>query len=162
MKKTVLAVAAVLAIAACSSGSSEDTTTTAPAEPTTTEAPAEPTTTEAVSADVVGLADTSLGQVLVDEAGNTLYIFTADTDGTSTCYDSCDANWPFVPSGLAVGDGVSATLGETIRDGGQGQLTVNGRPVYLFAGDSGPGDVNGQSVGGVWFVIGADGEPIGA
>ena len=34
-------------------------------------------------------------------------------------------------------------------------------PLYYFANDSAPGDLNGQAVGDVWFVVGADGELIG-
>lgn len=110
----------------------------------------------------VATADTSLGTVLVDEDGRTLYIFAVDTDGASTCYDQCAQSWPAVASGASLGDGLEVTLGSTTRDDGFEQLTINGRPVYRFAGDAGPGDVNGQNVGEVWFVIGAEGEPISA
>jgi predicted lipoprotein with Yx(FWY)xxD motif len=97
---------------------------------------------------------------LVDENGRTLYIFTVDVGDVSACYDDCEQNWPVVGSGASVGDGIDMATGSTLRDGGNEQLTINGRPVYLFAGDSAPGDVNGQNVGEVWFVIGVDGEPI--
>ncbi len=40
------------------------------------------------------------------------------------------------------------------------QLTVNQLPLYTFAADAAPGDVNGQGVGGVWWAAGADGNPI--
>jgi predicted lipoprotein with Yx(FWY)xxD motif len=108
----------------------------------------------------VAAAETSLGTVLVDGEGRTLYIFTVDADGVSACYDQCEQNWPVVASGAVVGDGVEVTTGFTTRDDGFEQLTINGRPAYRFAGDSAPGDVNGQNVGDVWFVIGVDGEPI--
>ena len=57
-------------------------------------------------------------------------------------------------------EGVDAERGFTTRNDGVEQLMINGRPVYLFAGDAGPGDVNGQGVGDVWWAIGVDGEPI--
>ena len=37
-------------------------------------------------------------------------------------------------------------------------MTYAGKPLYYFAGDAKPGDTNGQGVGKVWFVVGADGE----
>ena len=111
-------------------------------------------------AGAIVTSDTSLGTVLVDEGGNTLYIFTADEGDVSVCYDECEANWPIVDSGSATGEGVEVTTGFTVRDDGSEQLTINGRPVYRFAADLDPGDVNGQGVGGVWYVIGVDGEPI--
>ena len=36
-------------------------------------------------------------------------------------------------------------------------LKVGDRPLYYFANDAAPGDVNGQGVGGFWWVVGADG-----
>jgi predicted lipoprotein with Yx(FWY)xxD motif len=108
----------------------------------------------------VAIADTSAGSILVDDGGRTLYMFTADIDGASTCYGGCETTWPPAPSGLASGEDITATLGETTRDDGSMQLTVNGRPVYTYSGDQVPGDVTGQGVGGAWFVIGPDGEPI--
>ncbi len=33
------------------------------------------------------------------------------------------------------------------------QILINGRPIYTFAGDQKVGDVNGQGIGGVWYVI---------
>ena len=41
-------------------------------------------------------------------------------------------------------------------EGGQ-QLKAGDWPLYTFAGDSAPGDVNGQGVNEVWFVVSPDG-----
>ncbi len=49
--------------------------------------------------------DTSLGKVLVDGKGMTLYMFTADSKDTSTCYEACAQNWPPVLGTAAPGDG---------------------------------------------------------
>ena len=46
------------------------------------------------------------------------------------------------------------------RDDGTAQITLSGRPVYLFVKDTAAGDVKGQGVGGVWFVIAADGTEV--
>ena len=63
-------------------------------------------------------------------------------------------------AGLVAGDRVDATVGSTTRTVGGEQLTVNGRPVYLFSGDSQLGDINGQGLNDLWFVVGIDGQPI--
>ncbi len=65
-----------------------------------------------------------------------------------------------VAVGLVAGDNIDATIGSTARSDGGEQLTVNGRPVYLFSGDSELGDINGQGLSDLWFVVGIDGEPI--
>ena len=45
---------------------------------------------------------------------------------------------------------------------GSKQLAVKGLPLYLFASDSAAGEAKGQAVGGVWWVVGADGQKITA
>ena len=55
---------------------------------------------------------------------------------------------------------MTAELGTVEGTDGSTQLSVNGFPAYYFAGDEAAGDVNGQAVGDVWWVFGADGEPI--
>ena len=178
MKRHTLALltAAFLVIAACGTDGEEgtsdttvadtgDTTTSAAVEEetTTTAAAAEETTTPATepAAEGVHTAETDLGSILVDAEGFTLYIFTNDTEGVSTCYDDCAANWPAVPGDAAIGADLDAALFATAaRDDGTEQLTVNGMPLYRFTPDEAPGDVNGQGVGGVWFVVGADGNMI--
>lgn len=174
MKRTNLSLlaAALLVIAACGTdaeeGTSEttvaDTTTSAADEETTTTAgAAEETTTSAAEGGAEGVhtADTDLGSVLVDGEGFTLYVFTNDTDGTSTCYEDCAANWPAVPGDTAIGSDLDDSLfGTSPRDDGPEQLTVNGMPLYRFTPDEAPGDTNGQGVGGIWFVVDAEGNMI--
>jgi predicted lipoprotein with Yx(FWY)xxD motif len=153
-------VAIAMVLAACGGGAATQApaATVAPATPApATAAPASAGASEAA----VGLADTSLGKVLVNGDGLTLYIFTADSGGSSSCYDSCATNWPPLLGTAVPGAGLDAgMLGTTERTDGTSQVTFNGMPVYLFAGDSAAGDVNGQGVGGKWFVVGADGKPI--
>jgi len=100
------------------------------------------------------------GDALAGPNGMTLYIFTPDTDGSSTCNDSCAAAWPpLLGDGSAViaGDGVSGSFGTTTRDDGRKQVTHNGQPLYYYASDPEPGDATGDGVGGVWFIA-----PVGA
>ena len=131
--------------------------------PASEPAPSEPAASEAASGDATVLvADSDLGEILTDAEGNVIYFFANDTEGTSTCADDCLANWPPVPADgtPTAGDGVTAELGTTDATDGTTMLTVNGFPAYYFAGDQAPGDTNGQGVGDVWWVFGADGEPI--
>jgi predicted lipoprotein with Yx(FWY)xxD motif len=175
LKRTRLAllVAGLLVIAACgtdadggtsetttATSAAEEATTTAAAEETTTSAPSEATTSAAM-AEGVHTADTDLGSILVDAEGFTLYIFTNDTEGASNCNEGCIENWPAVPGDTPVGSGLDASLFSTItRADGSAQLAVNGMPLYRYTPDEAPGDINGQGVGGVWFVVGADGTMI--
>ena len=180
MKRTSLAllVAGLLLIAACGTDGEEGTsdttvagtdapttsaaeaTTTAAAEETTTSAAAEATTSAAM-AEGIHTADTDLGAILVDGEGFTLYLFTNDTEGTSNCNEGCIENWPAVPGDSTVGADLDASLFSTItRADGSEQLAVNGMPLYRYTPDEAPGDINGQGVGGVWFVVGADGNMI--
>jgi predicted lipoprotein with Yx(FWY)xxD motif/plastocyanin len=106
-----------------------------------------------------------LGDILTDEKGMTLYLFTKDTPNTSNCYDQCAQNWPpLLTSGAPVaGTGADAALlGTTTRKDGAVQVTYNGWPVYYWAKDQKPGDTTGQNVGGVWFVLNAKGDKVEA
>ena len=105
--------------------------------------------------------DAKLGSILVDDKGMTLYLFTKDTPNTSTCYDKCATAWPpLLTTGNAVGgSGLDASkFGTTTRTDGTTQVTYNGWPLYYFAKDLKAGDVTGQGVGTVWFVISPTGD----
>ena len=104
-----------------------------------------------------------LGSFLVDSKGMTLYLFTKDTPNTSNCYDKCATSWPplLTTAKPVAGDGVDASLlGTTMRTDGTTQVTYNGWPLYYFQKDKAPGDVTGQDVGSVWFVVSAKGEQV--
>jgi predicted lipoprotein with Yx(FWY)xxD motif len=110
---------------------------------------------------VVETATSELGTILVDGDGLTLYLFDNDTDGESVCYDDCAVTWPPLLGDATVGGEASASLlGTTPRDDGAVQITYAGMPLYHYAGDGQPGDVAGQGLGGVWWVIAPDGERI--
>ena len=109
----------------------------------------------------VSLAATSLGQVLVDQDGHTLYLFQPDAQAKSTCYDQCEDTWPYLDAASGVGDGLKASLlGTTMRTDGEAQATYNGWPLYRFSGDKAKGDTNGEGIGGVWFPIDASGNKV--
>ena len=107
------------------------------------------------------MTSTALGDVVVDPSGVTVYLFSPDSAADPTCYDDCEATWPVVAEQGAVGEGLDpALLGSVVRTDGVVQATYGGWPLYTFAGDAGPGDTNGQGIGDVWFVMGADGNGI--
>jgi len=156
-----------LALAGCSASNASTPPTQAPPAPTeTSPAPTEmpPAPTAEAMGTTVALAENDqLGTFLVDDKGMTLYLFTKDTPNTSNCYDQCEQAWPvlFTEGAPQAGDGVDeALLGTTTRKDGSIQVTYNGWPLYYFVKDQKPGDVTGQNVGDVWFVISAKGEMI--
>ena len=130
------------------------------------EAPAEPSAPAPAPASGASLAtaETSLGTIVVDGEGMTVYQFDADTQGgdASSCSGQCAENWPAVPGGDAAPelDGVTGEVGTITGVDGEPQLTLGGWPLYYFVGDEAPGDVNGQGVSDVWWVLTPAGERV--
>lgn len=154
--------AAALVLAACSSAA-------APASPSATPVAAPSAVPSAAAGEayvVASVQDAKLGSYLTGEDGKTLYIFTKDTGGASACTGGCATKWPpfILAAGDTIkgGDGVSGTFATIKRDDGSMQVTYMGAPIYYFAPDTKAGDVNGQGVGGVWFVAATAGGPGGA
>ncbi|QKJ19072.1 COG4315 family predicted lipoprotein [Microbacterium hominis] len=156
------------ALAGCTSPPADDTSTDTD---TGTSQEAEDTTTEDEGTDDSGdaageaelmVAETSLGEVVVDADGMTVYMFDNDTQdsGVSSCEGQCLENWPPVTteSDAPAVDGVSGEVGTITGTDGSTQVTLNGWPLYYFIGDEAAGDVNGQAVNDVWWVLTPDGE----
>jgi predicted lipoprotein with Yx(FWY)xxD motif len=103
----------------------------------------------------VKTANSSLGEILVDNDGYTLYTFTPDTQGISTCYGTCQGSWPplLVVDTISIPKGLPGEMGAVMRTDNTTQVTYNGWPLYLYAGDSAPGDTNGEGLGGKWHVV---------
>lgn len=153
-----LAAAMLLASAACGGGGEttdgQDGQAASPTDGGTPMQEAEPT---------VAVADTSLGEILVDAEGMTLYMFDPDEQGESTCYDDCATAWPplVVEEDPVAGEGADESLLGTVeRDDGAMQVTYNDWPLYYWQQDTEAGDTTGQAVNDVWWVVGPDGEPI--
>jgi predicted lipoprotein with Yx(FWY)xxD motif len=153
-----------LAVAACgSSGSS------ASKNASTTiihRGAATPPASRSASSGTVDAASSSLGKILVDSHGRTLYLWQADTGPMSTCSGACAAAWPpLLSTGTpTAGNGAKASLlGTTKRSGGEEQVTYNQHPLYHFAGDTAPGQTNGQGstgFGALWYVVSPGGNQI--
>jgi predicted lipoprotein with Yx(FWY)xxD motif len=170
----VVALVLVFALAACGAPAAPKTQENeAGAEVETpdvgTEAPVAPvagapTASAAAEAMVNVATDATLGKILVGNNGMTLYIYTKDTPDKSNCTGQCLVAWPaLLTQGKAVlGTGVDAAMvGKAQLADGTWIVTYNHWPLYYFAKDLKAGDVLGQKVGGVWFVIGPDGKAIG-
>jgi len=165
----------VLAATACSSGSSGSSTAAGPASSSATSSaasqassPAAAGSSSSAAATTINLAAISKipGKALVDSQGRTMYLFEADTGGTSTCTGACAAAWPPVTVSGApqAGSGVSQSLLGTItRSDGTMQLTYNHHPLYYFSGDGSAGQDKGQGLkafGAGWYVVNASGAKI--
>jgi predicted lipoprotein with Yx(FWY)xxD motif/plastocyanin len=152
LRATALLAATAFLFAACSGAAA----TAAP-----TAAAASTATGAAASAAVYQVAvaqDPKLGAHLTGEDGKSLYLLTADSSGKSTCTAACATAWPPFEldpgESVAAGTGVAGALATITRaDDGKPQVTYNGIPLYYFAKDAKPGDVNGQGVKGVWFLV---------
>ena len=101
----------------------------------------------------------SLGQILTDAKGMTLYTWDRDTEpNVTTCYDACAVRWPphIVTGAPTAPAGVTGTFGATMRTDGTMMSTYNGKPLYYYQTDKAAGDTTGQAVGGTWWIIDAD------
>ena len=155
-----MSVAALLA--ACGSSTTPGTgggggiygaATTAPSTPASS-APA--SSAPAAAASVIVTQNMSLGPILTDPSGRTLYQFLPEKGGKIVCTGACLPAWPaYLSSNTVAGAGVTGTLGLITRPEGGQQLTYNTWPLYYFVKDTGPDQANGQGIvgfGGKWLV----------
>jgi predicted lipoprotein with Yx(FWY)xxD motif len=108
----------------------------------------------------VSVHATSLGRVLADAHGRTLYVFDLDARGRSSCSGTCAATWPpLLTTGTPVAlAGVPANRLATAKRGdGRLQVTFLGRPLYLHAADGLAGQVTGAAVAH-WAALTATGK----
>lgn len=121
------------------------------------------TTPAAVNSGPVSTAQTSLGRVLTDARGFTLYVLSADQPGKPACNGVCLQTWPPLLSAAAPTPPGAVNASFSLIDrGSERQVTANGSPLYTFSGDSGPGQTNGQGIqtfGGIWSAATAAGAP---
>ncbi len=155
MRKTAyLVLPAVLGLLLAGCGSSNQQSGTASSGATST------------SSAVLKTANSALGDIVVDAKGRTVYVFNQDEPGSgkSACSGQCATNWPpvTVESSSPGVDGVTGDVATITRDDGSMQVTLDGRPLYLYAGDRKPGDTTGQGVQNVWWVVTPDGAVVTA
>ncbi len=119
----------------------------------------------AARAAKVTLRHTRLGSILATSSGFTLYEFTRDHSSADTCVhiSGCSETWPALQTSgrPTAGPGVKSSLLSTTRlPGGKTQVTYAGHPLYLYSGDSGPGEtsyVGETAFGGRWYAVSASG-----
>jgi predicted lipoprotein with Yx(FWY)xxD motif len=146
-------VLAALALAGCGGGGNSSTSS------------GPPKTADGSSA-TVGVSNDSLGNILVNSQGRTLYLFGADSGTTSNCNGSCAVNWPPLQATgkPTIGSGADASLvSTTTRSDGSRQVTYNGHPLYLFKADKKAGDTNGEGInafGGNWYALSPAGDQV--
>ena len=160
MRRTLLSASVLLVaiVAACSGSAGSPTTLPATLRPATSAAAPSPAATgPTVSVDSSGN--------FVGPNGLTLYHFDKDAADKSNCTSSqCVANWPALTvasaSAITLGAGLTASSFATITGPTGGlQVTFNHVPLYNFAGDTKPGDKNGDGVGGIWHIATASTTP---
>jgi predicted lipoprotein with Yx(FWY)xxD motif len=152
LKLSLPAAAISLLLAACggSSTSSNTTSSAASAQPAAQ-------TSGSSSGAVVKTASSSLGTILVNSQGMTLYHLSGEQDGKFICTGSaCLGVWhPLIAPSSATPSGAVGSLGTVKRPEGTLQVTYKGTPLYTFAQDKQAGETNGQGIKdvGTWSVV---------
>lgn len=118
-------------------------------------------------ATVAVASNGTLGKILVDGQGRTLYLFEKDSGGTSSCFDACAQAWPpLTTSGQPqVGDAAKASLLKTTtnRKDGTMQVVYQGHPLYYYQGDTKPGQTTGEGLnqfGAEWYALSPAGDKV--
>jgi predicted lipoprotein with Yx(FWY)xxD motif len=107
------------------------------------------------TATVKGKSET----ILTNANGMTLYYFTPDTATASACTGGCASTWPPL---LSTGSGSPTSANSlpgtlaVLSDANGNQVTYNGHLLYVYSGDSAPGQTNGEGLFGKWFVAAPD------
>ena len=117
------------------------------------------------SGAVLSTGSSSIGTIIVDSHGMTVYEFGKDTMGatTSACTGGCATLWPEVHAGTGTPQvsGVTGTIGTITGVDGQKQVTLNGWPLYTFVHDKAPGDTTGQNFMNLWWALTPSGAHVG-
>ncbi len=159
LRRAAALVAASLALAGCSSSSDAPALAPPAASPPPPAAVANPPQQALPGATSV----TAIGEVFAKSAdGLTLYTFEddrndADGDGAgdSDCNAGCAENWPpLLAEASSTADGAFSII--TRDDGATLQWAFKGLPLYTFSGDANAGEVNGDGLGGTWYVARPD------
>jgi predicted lipoprotein with Yx(FWY)xxD motif len=165
---TLLALAAVLAIAGCGSSSSDSSSGGAyggkGGAGTEAETAKSPPGAESGAAVLTVASAPKVGPILVDAKGFTVYDFHKDKGTVSSCYGACEGVWPPVLTAgdPTAGEGASASqIGTTKRKDGSVQVTYAGHPLYTYAADKKPGEATGNDIdsfGAEWYALKGSGE----
>lgn len=118
----------------------------------------------ATAAASLKTADSGLGQIVVDGKGMSVYYFDQDVpnSGESSCTGDCLVAWPpvIVDSETPTLDGVTGDVATIETPDGELQATIDGLPIYYYVEDKEAGDIKGQAVGDVWWLVAPNGDRI--
>jgi predicted lipoprotein with Yx(FWY)xxD motif len=153
LKLSLPAIAASLLIAACGSSSSSSTTSSA----ASTQPAAQTTSSTSSAALIIKTASSSLGTILIDSQGMTLYHLSGEKSGKFICTSSaCVGVWhPLIAPSSGTPTGAVGSLGTVQRPDGTVQVTYKGTPLYTFTGDQRSGETKGQGIKdvGTWSAV---------
>jgi len=154
--KLLVAPVLLIGLVSCSMPAAQGTppaASTSAAASASASAPAAP-----AAAPAVKVSTTSVGPVLTDQTGRTLYAFTKDKNKPAACDADCVAVWPVFGGRAVAGAGTDGSLLGQVKEGDDStQVSYNGWPLYYYVADDVPGDVNGVGVDGAWFPVAANG-----
>ena len=110
------------------------------------------------SSSGVATGSTSLGTVLTNSQGFTLYYFTPEQGGKIVCASTsaCNTTWPPLLSSSgapSAPSGVSGTFGVATLPDGTAEVTYQNWPLHMYSGDGAAGQTNGQGIQGMWFAV---------
>ncbi|WP_128803837.1 MULTISPECIES: hypothetical protein [unclassified Streptomyces] len=148
------ALASALALAGCGSGSGSSNSGSG--SQAGSPAPA------VMDTSTIKVTSSPLGNILTDGSGRTLYLFTEDGKNTNSmnCDAACIRLWPHMEGKPHAGKGAQASLIGATKGGGKAQVTYAGHPLYYYANDRASGDVKGQGIDKIWYVMNAKGTAI--
>jgi predicted lipoprotein with Yx(FWY)xxD motif len=122
--------------------------------------------TESQAGATLSLRETTLGKILVNSKGHTLYLFMKDRNGKSACNGQCAKFWPpLLAKGMpTAGPGVKkALVATTRRSNGSRQVTYNRHPLYAYVLDKRAGQTRGEGTlafGARWWAVSARGTAV--
>ena len=148
------ALASALALAGCGSGSGSSNSGSG--SQAGSPAPA------VMDTSTIKVSSSPLGNILTDGSGRTLYLFIEDGKNTNSmnCDAACIRLWPHMEGKPHAGKGAQASLIGATKGGGKAQVTYAGHPLYYYANDRASGDVKGQGIDKIWYVMNAKGTAI--
>jgi predicted lipoprotein with Yx(FWY)xxD motif len=153
LKLSLPTLAALLLIAACGSSSSSNTNSSAASNTQS----ATQTSSSSSSAAIVKSASSSLGTILVNSQGMTLYHLSGEVNGKFICTSStCLGVWhPLIAPSSGTSSSEVGSLGTVKRPEGTVQVTYKGTPLYTFTGDKQAGETKGQGIKdvGTWSAV---------
>jgi predicted lipoprotein with Yx(FWY)xxD motif len=158
--------ATALAAAALAAGCGGNSGSSTSESPTTGSGGAGGGSPAATGALTVKSASSSLGTILVDGQGRTLYLFERDRGPRSTCTGACTEQWPPATtsgSPRASGSASAGKVSTSRRSDGTTQVVYANHPLYYYIADAAAGDTNGQGInafGALWYVLGPSGAAV--